>query len=86
MHERTGALEIVRQNRVTVKKGCRYFVNVGSAGQPRDANPDACAVILDEETGTIEFLRIPYDISACQNKIIAEGLPSYLAERLLLAR
>jgi len=86
MHERTGAMEIVRHNRVTVKKGYRYFVNVGSAGQPRDANPDACVVIFDEESGSIEFLRIPYDISACQSKIISEGLPSYLAERLMLAR
>jgi diadenosine tetraphosphatase ApaH/serine/threonine PP2A family protein phosphatase len=86
MHEKTSAMEIVRDNRVTIKKGYRYFVNVGSAGQPRDSNPDACVVVLDEESGTIEFLRIPYDISSCQNKILSEGLPSYLAERLMLAR
>jgi hypothetical protein len=61
-------------------------VNVGSAGQPRDSNPDACVVVLDEETETIEYVRIPYDISMCQSKILSEGLPSYLAERLILAR
>jgi len=86
MHEKTGAMEIVRGNRVTIKKGYRYFVNVGSTGQPRDSNPDACVVVLDEESATIEFVRVPYDISSCQNKILSEGLPSYLAERLMLAR
>lgn len=85
-NERTGALEIRRENRVTIQNGYRYFINAGSTGQPRDSNPDACVVVLDEESETIEFLRIPYDISACQNKIISEGLPSYLAERLMLAR
>lgn len=86
MHERTGALEIVRESRVRIKNGYRYFVNAGSTGQPRDSNPDACVVILDEQDETIEFLRIPYNITACQSKIISEGLPSYLAERLMLAR
>ena len=86
MNERTGAVEIVRENRVTIEDRTRYFINTGSIGQPRDSNPDACAVVLDEESETIEFLRIPYDISSCQSKILSEGLPSYLAERLMLAR
>jgi diadenosine tetraphosphatase ApaH/serine/threonine PP2A family protein phosphatase len=85
-NERTGALEIRRENRVMIKNGYKYFVNAGSTGQPRDSNPDACVVVLDEENETIEFLRVPYDISSCQNKIISEGLPTYLAERLMLAR
>jgi diadenosine tetraphosphatase ApaH/serine/threonine PP2A family protein phosphatase len=86
MNERTGAVEILRENRVTIEDRHRYFVNTGSIGQPRDSNPDACAVVLDEESETIELLRIPYDISSCQSKILSEGLPSYLAERLMLAR
>ena len=86
MEERTGSIQIVQENRITIKDGYKYFVNVGSAGQPRDSNPDACVVVLDEETETIEYVRIPYDISMCQSKILSEGLPSYLAERLMLAR
>ena len=86
MREKTGALEILRGNRVSIKTGYRYFINAGSTGQPRDSNPDACVVVLDEENETIELLRVPYDISSCQNKILSEGLPSYLAERLMLAR
>jgi diadenosine tetraphosphatase ApaH/serine/threonine PP2A family protein phosphatase len=86
MDEKKGKLEIVHENQVRIEDGFRYFVNVGSIGQPRDSNPDACMVILDEEAETLEFLRVPYDISASQNKILSEGLPSYLAERLMLAR
>ena len=86
MKERTGAMQIVRENRITIRDGHRYFINVGSTGQPRDSNPDACVVVIDEESETIETLRIPYDISTCQSKILSGGLPSYLAERLILAR
>jgi diadenosine tetraphosphatase ApaH/serine/threonine PP2A family protein phosphatase len=86
MDEKKGRLEIVHDNHAKIEDGYRYFVNVGSIGQPRDSNPDACMVILDEEAETLEFFRVPYDISACQSKILSEGLPSYLAERLVLAR
>ena len=86
MDQKRGKLEIVNESQVRIEDGYRYFVNVGSVGQPRDSNPDACMVILDEEAGTLEFFRIPYDISTSQNKILSEGLPSYLAERLQLAR
>jgi len=86
MNEKNGKMEVVRETKVYIEDHCRYFVNAGSIGQPRDNNPDACMVLLDEEESTIEFLRAPYDISASQEKILTEGLPSYLAERLLLAR
>lgn len=86
MNTRTGRMEVVRENKTTIEDQCRYFVNVGSIGQPRDNNPDACMVILDEEEGTLEFMRVPYDISTSQGKILSQGLPSFLAERLLLAR
>jgi diadenosine tetraphosphatase ApaH/serine/threonine PP2A family protein phosphatase len=86
LHEGTGKMEVVRESKIDLEDDCRYFVNVGSIGQPRDHNPDACMVVLDEEAGTMEFLRVPYDISASQEKILSNGLPSFLAERLLLAR
>jgi diadenosine tetraphosphatase ApaH/serine/threonine PP2A family protein phosphatase len=86
MCEATGKMEVVRETKAPIEDGYRYFVNVGSLGQPRDNNPDACAVLLDEEAETIEFLRVPYDVTSSQEKILSEGLPSYLAERLLLAR
>ena len=86
MDNRKGRLEIVNESQIRIEDDYRYFVNVGSVGQPRDSNPDACMVILDEDVGTLEVFRIPYDITTCQDKILSEGLPSYLAERLVLAR
>ena len=86
MDEKRGRMEVVQDQRIRLQDGYRYFVNVGSIGQPRDNNPDACLVLIDEEAETLEFLRVPYDVTKCQNKILSEGLPSYLAERLELAR
>lgn len=86
MNTRKGRMEVVRDSRIDLEDHCRYFVNVGSIGQPRDSNPDACMVVLDEEAGSLEFIRVPYDVSKSQGKILSNGLPSYLAERLVLAR
>lgn len=86
MNTRQGRMEVVRDARIDLADHCRYFVNVGSVGQPRDSNPDACMVVLDEEAGSLEFVRVPYDVSKSQGKILSNGLPSYLAERLVLAR
>lgn len=60
----------------------KYFVNVGSVGQPRDNNPKAGYVIYDMIEGTIELRRLDYDIATVQAKILAAGLPPRLAERL----
>jgi predicted phosphodiesterase len=60
----------------------RYLINVGSVGQPRDRNPNACYVILDFENKKVEIKRTPYDIKAAQDAIINEGLSRELAERL----
>lgn len=86
MNMRRGRMEVIRDTRVQLSEQNRYFINVGSVGQPRDSNPDACMVVLDEEAGTLEFIRVPYDVTKSQGKILSNGLPSYLAERLVLAR
>jgi predicted phosphodiesterase len=65
-----------------VEPGKKYFVNVGSVGQPRDRNPKSAYVIYDLPQQTIEIRRLDYDIAAQQRKIIAAGLPVRLAERL----
>jgi len=64
----------------------KYFVNVGSVGQPRDNNPKAAYVVYDMDEGTIELRRLDYDIEAVQKKIIEAGLPPRLAERLAYGR
>jgi predicted phosphodiesterase len=69
-----------------VEAGRKYFVNVGSVGQPRDNNPKAAYVTYDLDEGLIELRRLDYDIPAAQAKIRAAGLPERLAERLAVGR
>src|SRR5205814_10529805 len=64
----------------------KYFVNVGSVGQPRDNNPKSAYVVYDMNEGTIELRRLDYDIAAAQKKILDAGLPPRLAERLAFGR
>jgi predicted phosphodiesterase len=64
----------------------KYFVNVGSVGQPRDNNPKAAYVVYDMDEATIELRRLDYDIPAAQKKILDAGLPPRLAERLAFGR
>ncbi len=62
--------------------GRKYFINVGSVGQPRDGDPRAAYVIYNPKTRMVHFRRLEYDIAAAQAKIRAAGLPERLAERL----
>jgi predicted phosphodiesterase len=65
-----------------IEPGKKYFVNVGSVGQPRDGNPKAAYVVYDLDEGSIELRRLDYDIETTQRKIIDAGLPPRLAHRL----
>ena len=67
---------------VEVEDGLKYFINIGSVGQPRDGNPRACYVIYDISRKLINFRRIDYDRKTTQQKILDAGLPSSLADRL----
>ena len=67
---------------VEIEKNLKYFVNIGSVGQPRDGDPRACYVIYDTEKRLIHFRRVEYDLATTQQKILNAGLPSRLAERL----
>jgi predicted phosphodiesterase len=60
----------------------RYFVNVGSVGQPRDGDWRAAYVVFDEEKRMIRLRRLRYDLPKTQGKILAAGLPPRLADRL----
>jgi predicted phosphodiesterase len=69
-----------------IEPGKKYFINVGSVGQPRDNIPKAAYVIYEVEEGTIELRRLDYDIATAQKKILAAGLPQRLADRLALGK
>ena len=62
--------------------GRKYFINVGSVGQPRDGDPRASYVIYDPQTKEVRFRRLNYDIVAAQERIRRAGLPERLAQRL----
>jgi diadenosine tetraphosphatase ApaH/serine/threonine PP2A family protein phosphatase len=68
--------------KIEIKPDKRYFVNVGSVGQPRDGDWRAAYAIYDSDENTIELRRVTYDIAKAQQKIIKAGLPQRLAERL----
>lgn len=62
--------------------GFRYLVNVGSVGQPRDQNPEACFAIYDAADASVRFERVAYDVARAADKIRAAGLHSFYADRL----
>jgi len=64
----------------------RYIVNVGSVGQPRDGNPDACFVIYDNAAQRIEYQRVPYNVRSAQRDILETSIPRELALRLSIGR
>ncbi|MFZ1730965.1 MAG: metallophosphoesterase family protein [Bacteroidota bacterium] len=64
--------------------GQRYLINVGSVGQPRDRNWRSSYGLLDTVAGTYENRRVEYDVESAAKKILKNGLPRRLAERLKL--
>lgn len=61
----------------------KFFINVGSVGQPRDQNPTACYVVFDGET--IQYRRVRYDFRTTARKISKiRDLPTALGTRLAL--
>jgi diadenosine tetraphosphatase ApaH/serine/threonine PP2A family protein phosphatase len=76
------ALRQISPTKATLSPEEHYLINPGSVGQPRDGNPEAAYAIFDDEKLTIHFKSVPYDIGGAQRRILAAGLPAFLAERL----
>jgi predicted phosphodiesterase len=73
-------------SKIKIEVGRKYFINVGSIGQPRDRNPKAAYATFDLLNNIIELHRLDYDIPLTQKKIRAAGLPESLAERIAHGR
>ncbi|HET7256124.1 MAG TPA: metallophosphoesterase family protein, partial [Xanthobacteraceae bacterium] len=71
---------------VQLLPGRRWLAVLGSVGQPRDGNPAASYVMLDTERREITYCRAPYDVEQAAAQIRKKGLPTRLAERLLLGK
>jgi predicted phosphodiesterase len=76
----------VRVDQLRIELAKKYFINVGSVGQPRDGDWRAAYCIYDLDHENVEQRRLKYDLQTAQKKIIDAGLPSLLAERLALGR
>jgi predicted phosphodiesterase len=72
----------LQESILTLQKGFRYIVNIGSVGQPRDGNPEAGYVLYDTEAKKLSFIRVQYNFRITQEKMRAGKLPDFLIERL----
>lgn len=72
--------------KIRIVRGKRYFINVGSVGQPRDGDPRTAYVIFEPSKGDLELRRLAYDVRTTQEKIRKAELPERLAQRLELGR
>lgn len=77
-----GAVVSLPPEKVRLAKGERAMFNPGSVGQPRDRDPRASFLLYDSKTRTAAWIRVPYDVAACQRKVLDAGLPPVFAARL----
>jgi diadenosine tetraphosphatase ApaH/serine/threonine PP2A family protein phosphatase len=87
-HVRLGLTAPEGQEELTValESGCRYLVNAGAVGQPRDGDPRAGFGIVDTAAATITLHRVEYPVEIVQQKVRRAGLPEMLARRLAVGR
>jgi diadenosine tetraphosphatase ApaH/serine/threonine PP2A family protein phosphatase len=81
-----GDIESLPFSEIKLDPKCRYIINVGSIGQPRDGDPRAAYGIYDDREKVFIVKRIPYDIERASRKIEAAMLPRSLAIRLYYGR
>jgi len=83
--ESTGRSQSI-ELRLTLRERCKYLVNPGAVGQPRDGDPRAGYAIVDTDRRQVEMMRLPYPVEEAQAKVIKAGLPEVLAQRLAVGR
>lgn len=65
-----------------VREGCRYLINVGSVGQPRDHTTKGSLVLFNTEERLHRCVRFSYDLEGAAERIQETNLPARLAHRL----
>jgi predicted phosphodiesterase len=81
-----GTLRILPPGEIALDPRHRYLVNVGSVGQPRDGNPHARWVLVEDQPPRLLYQAVSYNIPQTQAKIRQAGLPDILATRLSLGK
>lgn len=67
-----------------IEKNKKYIINPGSVGQPRDYNPLSSYLIFNQEDNRLLFKRVNYQFEITREKIIKNGLPQFLGDRLII--
>ncbi len=83
---RDDGVKKAKVDQLPIEETKKYFINVGSVGQPRDGDWRAAYCIYHIEKNVVEQRRVKYDLPTAQKKIIQAGLPHMLADRLELGR
>jgi len=83
---RDDGVKRVKIDQLPIEDAKKYFINVGSVGQPRDGDWRAAYCIYHLDKSAVEQRRVKYDLATAQRKIIQAGLPRMLADRLELGR
>ncbi|HRQ90426.1 MAG TPA: metallophosphoesterase family protein [Bacteroidia bacterium] len=86
IYVKADTVDPIEELTVKLEMGRKYFINVGSAGQPRDGDWRASYATYDLASQEVVIHRIEYDIQMAQDKIIEAGLPEMLAHRLSLGK
>ena len=71
---------------VQLLRGRQWLAVAGSVGQPRDGDPAASFLTFDTGTREVTYCRAPYDVETAAQRIRDNGLPPWLAERLIVGR
>ena len=82
VRRRDGSTVSVAPREYRLKDGETALFNPGSVGQPRDRNPWSSFLVFDTRLRAASWVRTPYDILACQKKVLDAGLPRFFATRL----
>lgn len=86
IYVKSDRVEALDELETTLIDGHKYFINVGSVGQPRDGDWRASYAVYDADSHTVTIRRLEYDIEKAQKKIVDAGLPEMLAHRLALGK
>lgn len=78
--------EYFLQDEFDIPDDVEVMVNVGSVGQPRDLDPRACYVLYDSDDRQIQVRRVHYNLLSASERMVAAGLPSTNAARIVLGR
>lgn len=72
----------------TKQIGDTLFINVGSAGKPKDGDARACWALIETSADgvKVEFRRVEYDVEKAAQAVLASDLPDEFAGQLREAR